>query len=347
MKIMMIGPSSNAKGGIATVINNFKLHFNHSTIDILYYTTWKEGNLLQKIVHSLLTILKFPFYLKRHQINLVHIHVAQDGSFYRKSVLLIIAKLMKIQTILHVHASQFDEFYKKQYILQKKYSKWIFESADCVVVLSETWKQFYESIAQAQFIVIENGVNVPEVNQYQSQSKSIVSFGRLGRRKGTFDILKVAKRIEAVYPEYQFVLYGDGEVQKVKQEIENNDLKNVQIGGWVSGAEKEKILRECRLHLLPSYQEGMPMAILETMAQGIPNISSTVGGIPKVIESGENGFLIEAGDVDALEEAIRTLLEDELLNSTISSASYQTIKKRFSIENYHEKWCELYKIMSS
>lgn len=347
MKIMMIGPSSNAKGGIATVINNFKLHFNHSTIDILYYTTWKEGNLLQKIVHSLLTILKFPFYLKRHQINLVHIHVAQDGSFYRKSVLLIIAKLMKIQTILHVHASQFDEFYKKQHILQKKYSKWILESADCVVVLSETWKEFYESIAQAHFIVIDNAVNVPEENQYQPKSKTIVSFGRLGRRKGTFDILKVAKRIEAIYPEYQFILYGDGEVQKVKQEIENSDLKNVKIGGWVSGAEKEKILSECRLHLLPSYQEGMPMAILETMAHGIPNISSTVGGIPKIIESGANGLLIEAGDVKALEEAIHILLEDDLLNATISAASYQTIKKHFSIENYHEKWCELYKSMSN
>lgn len=343
MNIMMIGPSSDAKGGIATVINNFKYYFDHSYITIFYYTSWKEGNLFQKILHSLLVILKFPFKLKQNKIDIVHIHMAQNGSFYRKSMLFILARIMKVQTILHVHASQFDEFYQKQSSFKKRYTRWVFESADSVVVLSETWKSFYESIAEANFIVIENAVNVPEENQYRSESKSLVSFGRLGKRKGTFDILKVAKGIESRHPEYKFVLYGDGDIEEVKQEITRNQLTNVEIGGWISGAEKEKILNECRLHLLPSYQEGMPMAILETMAHGIPNVSSTVGGIPKVIESGINGLLIEAGNIEELEKAILLLLEDNVVNSQISGASYQTIQKHFSIENYHKKWSELYK----
>lgn len=339
----MIGPDSKQKGGIATVIKNFKENFRFQNTEILFYSTWEEGTLFYRIIRTIQSIILFPFFILHNDIDIVHLHVAQAGSFYRKSLFLIMAKLMKRPVILHMHASQFDKFHKKNGKIGKKYIKWIFEKASRVVVLSESWLEFYQTIADSQFSVIENAVPVPKANYYNPHSKNIVCFGRLGKRKGTYDILELAKRIQKKHPKYTFILYGDGEISRVHTIIENQKMTNVKLGGWIEGSKKQGILEDIMLHLLPSYSEGMPMSILETMGHGIPNIASSVGGIPKVITSGENGYLVQPGDIESIETYVIEMIENKDKLNRMSKESYQTIKRNFSIETYHKKWNDLYK----
>ncbi|MDZ5759256.1 glycosyltransferase family 4 protein [Carnobacterium maltaromaticum] len=343
MKVAMIGPDVGAKGGVASVIQNFKEHFDESTIQISYYTTWKDGNKVDHYLRSVFVILIFPIFLFYKKISLVHLHVAQKGSFYRKSILLLIATVFKLPTIFHMHASQFDEFYASQNKVKKKYISWVFQRATKVVALSEEWQKYYQSIGVSHCEVIENSVLISKKNDYSLHAKKIVSFGRLGQRKGTYDILTAAKEIEKDYPEYQFILYGDGDIEQVKKQIEAQNIVNVKVGGWIKEQEKIRVLKETCLHLLPSYQEGMPMAILETMANGIPNISSTVGGIPQVIKDHSNGLLVRPGDTKGLIHALKVFLSQSEFRREVSEASYQTIYTRFSLNNYHEKWIILYK----
>lgn len=339
----MLGPDSKQKGGIATVIKNFKENFRFQNTEIFFYSTWEEGTLFYKLIRTIQSIILFPFFIRHHDIDIVHLHVAQAGSFYRKSLILIIAKLMNRPIILHIHASQFDKFYKKNWKIGKKYIKWVFEKASHVVVLSESWLEFYQTIADSQFSVIENAVPVPKANYYNPHSKNIVCFGRLGKRKGTYDLLNLAKRIQKKHPKYTFILYGDGEISRVRTIIEDQKIDNVKIGGWIEGSKKQGILLDIKLHLLPSYSEGMPMSILETMGYGIPNISTSVGGIPKVIISGENGYLVQPGDIDSIEKFIIEVIENKEKMNRMSEESYQTIKRQFSIKTYHKKWNDLYK----
>lgn len=343
MKVAIIGPDASAKGGIATVIRNFSGITVYSSIDLFFFTTWKEGNMYKHMMDTIRSIVMFPFFLKKNNIELVHFHVAQNGSFYRKALLLMWAKILGIPTVFHLHASQFDQFYASQSKSIKSIICFILEQATGVVALSESWKNFYESIADIECEVIENAVLLPTKNDYDIDAKKIMCFGRLGQRKGTFDLLEVAKEIETVHPDYQFVLYGDGDIQKVKEIIAKLEIRNVQLGGWVTDDEKEKILKNCKIHVLPSYQEGMPMAILETMAHGIPNISTTIGGIPKVIDSGKNGLLIEPGNKAQLKDALTELIENDSLMKVFSQASYQKIQMDFSLESYYHKWIQYYK----
>lgn len=343
MKVVIVGPDASAKGGIATVIRNFKGMTTHSFVDLFFFTTWREGRVGKHLSDSLLSIMLFPIFLKRNKIDLVHLHVAQNGSFYRKSLLLIIAKLLGTSVIIHLHASQFDQFYKSRSRLIKRWISVILQEATGVVALSHSWKNYYESIANIQCDVMPNAVVVPEENPYNRQATNIVSFGRIGKRKGTFDLLKVAQKMEQRYPEIQFILYGDGDLKTVEQQIVQLGIKNVRLGGWVTDKDKEDVLRESAIHVLPSYQEGMPMAILETMAQGIPNISTNVGGIPQVINSGESGLIIEPGNLAQLEGALINLIENKNLANHISQKSYETIQNNFSINTYYKKWCDYYK----
>ncbi|MHC5251604.1 glycosyltransferase family 4 protein [Listeria kieliensis] len=339
MKVIVVGPDSEAKGGIATVIRNFETYFNYNDVEMTFLTTWQEGSKWLRLKQAWRSFRELRREIKK-QKTIIHLHVAQDGSFYRKAILLL-ASYKKATVIMHMHASQFDVFYKKQNNWMKKWIRSIFNKANSIVVLSEEWREFYEQLTETPITIIANAVPIPEVDLYQKNAKKIVTFGRIGHRKGSFDILQVAKQIYTKHPDYQFVLYGDGEIEKTQHEIERMNLSNVTLGGWITDSEKMEVLRESIIHLLPSYHEGLPMAILETMASGIPNIASRVGGIPQVITE-QNGRLVDAGDISLITEALEELLNDAEKRKLLSQNARETIFERFSIEAYMQQWHDHY-----
>ncbi len=336
MKITMIGPNSSAKGGIATVIENSKKYFDYADTTITYLSSWDGGSLLYRFKHACQSF----FQMRKQKADIVHLHVAQKGSFFRKAWFLL-GSYKKSHVILHMHASSFDVFYKESPFFIKKWIRSIFNKADQVVVLSEEWRRFYETLTTTNITVIPNAVPIPSESYYHSNTKKIVTFGRIGNRKGSYDILKVAKEIYKRHPEYQFVLYGDGELDKVKQIIQTEHIPNVTLGGWVT--DKKSILEETVLHFLPSYHEGLPMAILETMAAGIPNLSSTVGGIPELLTNKRNGLLTKAGDIPAMVQQIDYFLANQNVRQELSVNARQTVNDQFSIQAYNKAWHNEYK----
>lgn len=213
---------------------------------------------------------------------------------------------------------------------------------DGIVVLSTEWATFYQTLTQTPITIIANAVELPKQYKYHSQSKQIITLGRLGERKGTYDILKLAGVIQSRFPDIQFTLYGDGEQGKVQQEIDRLKLTNVRLGGWLALADRNTVIQESLLHLLPSYQEGLPMAILETMAYGIPNLATNVGGIPQVIENHVNGDLVTPGDDAGLVQQLSDFLGSQMRRETYSRNARQTINDCFSLQQYFSRWHQFY-----
>ena len=83
--------------------------------------------------------------------------------------------------------------------------------------------------------------------------------------------------------------------------------------------------------LLPSYNEGLPYVIIEALASGLPIISTDVGGIPEVIENGQNGYIIKSGDVNALRRHIIELLKDYNLRKKISISNWEKARNDYSL----------------
>ena len=94
--------------------------------------------------------------------------------------------------------------------------------------------------------------------------------------------------------------------------------------------------------VLPSYNEGLPMALLEGMACGLPLISTRVGGIPDVIEDNKNGFLIEPGDVSELAAKMIALCTDHNLRDEMGRCSKRLCDANFSVEGYIENLVNIY-----
>ncbi len=337
----MFGPDHETKGGIATVIANFKNYFKSEINPVFYLESWKEGSLFRRSIYSLRGLGLLPFYIKKKRIDMVHIHMAQDGSYFRKALATRIAKRCGAQILLHIHGSHFDQYHQASQPRLQKHLLETLRRADKIIVLNEEVKTYFEAFGLKAEIIL-NAVPIPATDSKTIKRTQISCFGQLGERKGTYDILEIAEQLQAQHPEIKLCLYGDGDVKQAAAIIQAKRLHNVELGGWVTAKQKEVAMKKTMIHILPSYQEGLPMAILETMARGIPNISTHVGGIPSVIASGKDGILIEAGNKEQLLTALLELIENAPKREAMGTAAAQKIQQHFSIDAYNNKWNEIY-----
>lgn len=337
-KMIMVGPDSGGQGGISTVIHNFKHYFKQEEWQVIYVCSWKAK---YKLFYGLKAWWQLLLLTHRQSIEIVHLHVSQDSSFYRKALLLTAIK-KNTKVIFHMHAPQFDLFYQKKSKRGQRRIEKIFNQVDVIIALSEEWAEFYQQLTSTSVEVIENAVHVPAAFHYQVQSKNILTFGRICERKGSQDIVKLAKRIEKKLPEVRFILYGDTDetTEKIIQQIRDLDCRNIKIKGWTD--QQKELLTDCALHLLPSYHEGVPMAILETMAHGVPNLATDVGGIKQVVKHQKNGYLVSPGDIDEMEQCLLAFFSDTETRCCFSTQSRMMIEEHFSISRYLESWNRVY-----
>ena len=113
--------------------------------------------------------------------------------------------------------------------------------------------------------------------------------------------------------------------------------------GWVDGEKKENLLKKSQLFVLPSYNEGLPIAILEAMSYGIPVISTDVGSISEVVKDNETGFLIKPGEAESLAKAIIKVINLEEVWKRQSMASKELINAKFNEDEYFKEFNCLYR----
>jgi glycosyltransferase involved in cell wall biosynthesis len=277
--------------------------------------------------------------------EIIHFHTSQGWSYRRLFFILLIARAFGKRTIWHVHGSSFDNYYAKSNRLEKAAIRFGLSQADAVIALSESWLvKFQEISPSSRGVIIHNGVNVEKyhVERTRPHAPMVVLFlGRIGERKGTFDLIRAAERLKAI--DVHFLIAGDGEVERANAAIRAADLTNhVEVLGWVDDKRVVELLGHADLYALPSYDEGLPMGILEAMASGLPIISTPVGGIPDAVTNGANGYLIEPGDSEALADRILTYSNNTTAWLEASRLSRKRADESFSMECVEHALSALY-----
>lgn len=120
------------------------------------------------------------------------------------------------------------------------------------------------------------------------------------------------------------------------------DKDNVEFPGWIRNEQKRQYLREADIFLLPSYNEGMPMAILDAMGCGLPIVSTDVGGIPKIVRQGINGYLYKPGDSKSMACAIIEYLTDDEKRLKAGQESVDIIRESYSLQQNIDKLERVY-----
>ena len=134
----------------------------------------------------------------------------------------------------------------------------------------------------------------------------IVSIGRFSEQKGQMLLIEAMARLHRVDPSLHLTLVGDGELRgALEQAIAARGLgAAVTLTGWLDEAGVRRELAASHALVLPSFAEGLPMVVMEAMAAARPVIATTIAGLPELVRPGETGWLVPAGDVEALAGAV-------------------------------------------
>lgn len=348
MKICMIVQDKMVKGGIAAVINGYRGSKLEKEFEVKYVESYKDGSKLTKLFKGISGYINFIWVLLIDKPNLIHIHSSFGASFYRKLPFIYIASLTNKPIINHIHGADFEEFYlmasnKKKQLIKKVYNK-----CSILIALSEEWKDRLKLIVPEDKIeVVENysivNLECAKENFEREPNNQILFLGEIGKRKGCYDIPRVIKIVAERIPTVKFVLGGDGDIEQIKLLLnENGVINNVIFPGWIRGEEKEKYLKESDIFFLPSYNEGMPMSILDAMGFGLPIVSTNVGGIPKIVNTEKNGYIYNPGEIENFANAIIELLENKSKLKSYSRNSFEIVNEKYSLELHLEQIKKIY-----
>jgi len=250
--------------------------------------------------------------------------------------------------LIHTHGADFFEFYYNSNSLVKFFVRHFFGLGDAVCVLSKERESAYTALALVdpkRIHVVPNFVSLPNDRPddfLESDGNIHVLFmGVLCARKGVDDLIRAFGdlRMKNVI----LTIAGDGEATFYRKMIIDLNLDGqTQLPGWTSGTAREELFRKADIFILPSYQEDLPMAILEAMAYGLPIISTPVAGIPSLVIDGYNGFLISPGDVRNLTDKLRTLAMDQDLRQSMGKKSHERVKEYFDKDIVQRRLEKLY-----
>lgn len=209
----------------------------------------------------------------------------------------------------------------------------------------ESWQSFFVDemgMSPERCPVIKNWTAPSEMLSFgaertygKTQDTTILFMGWLDREKGVMELIQAVERLWREFPEVRLVLAGEGNCTTVAREwVRQHQCESaIQFAGWVHGEEKLKLFKSADIFCLPSYAEGLPNAMVEAMAAGLPVVMTPVGVISDVVIHGENGLLARPADVDDLEQKLHTYLENRELSATLGRNGYATAQRDFSLEN--------------
>lgn len=340
-KVVIVGPDYRAKGGIATVISCY----NHYIPGLSFMKSNSRHGFVFGVINLITLLFKLPF-ARFSGKEILHIHSASGKSFLRKSIIVSWGRFFGFKIVFHCHGGMMKEYVERVGVRRVKATLGV---CDEVIVLSDSWKIWFEETFQLKNIkVLNNSIDVlPSCgdNKIRSGKVRFLFLGEVCGRKGVWDLLEAAKNLKLdLGNRFEVIIGGTGEIDVLRFKIEENCLADiVKSVGWITGKEKIRIIESSDVMLLPSYIEGLPVSLLEGFAFGLPAIATTVGGIPDMVTDGMNGSLIPPGDVSALIAAMRDFIENPAkidkysINAVKSFEPYSIIKVRDRLREIYEK----------
>lgn len=284
------------------------------------------------LVSNALRLYRFWRFLIRHKTDAYIVMLPVTTLMLLKMKWLVKAKVVAAERV-------YPSIYplRKQKLLKQSAHKadgWVFQT-------QEEYDWYKEYIGSVPIRVIPNAINKDFIRPVYTgkRRKVIVSAGRLTHQKNHALLIKAFSKIRQAFPEYTLSIYGDGkERENLVQLIENMGLKGrVELCGYTKSIGDQ--INDASLFVLSSDFEGMPNALMEAMALGLPCISTDCegGGAQFLIENGTNGLITPKGDLESLANAMNRMLSDKVFAEQCGRNAHE-ICERLAPERIYDEW---------
>ena len=233
----------------------------------------------------------------------------------------------------------------------------LFKKGDLFLPISERWKEELIRLGCSgqKIIVHRMGIDTDNftfrarIHRKDGRVK-LLTIARLVEKKGVqYGIQAVAKVLKK-YPGIEYRIVGDGPLKNTLEHLvkELNINKNVTLLGWKQQEEIIELMKDADILLAPSVtgengdQEGIPVVLMEAMAQGLPVISTYHSGIPELVQDGESGFLVPERDISALSDRLEYLIDHPEIWFEMGKAGRKHVEENFDIDKLNDRLVDLY-----
>lgn len=276
------------------------------------------------------------------RLAFVHVNFGDRGSAFRKGLIILASRLVGAPTLLHLHAAELVEFYAEGPAWRRFALRLPFRAATAVTVLGALWRDWLVrdlGINPRKIDVLYNGVPVePTPRRFSGDPgriRQILFLGLLTERKGLSDFLAALAALPVSAQPWRAIVAGHGDVEGYRARAAALGLgEMVTFTGWVGQSEVRTLLRTADVMVLPSYNEGLPLVILEALGCGTPVITTPIGAIPEVLEDRRDVLLVAPGDRATLTDRIVEVLADPALQQGLSDRGLDRFRVRFTLEAF-------------
>lgn len=352
-QVILVAPSLDVArnvGGVAAVAQMLVSH--NETVEYVHFRQGLTDEARQgwrKYVLTVWAFWRWVAFLFRYRKAVIHYHfpLSRNG-ILRDFWFIMYARMLRRPMVVHLHGGLYLSANQKPFPVKQMLRR-IFSLRVPFIVLSEKEAQVLRTAYDIQQVnILPNVVDTEDAARYErtngeSTPLKILYLGRIEADKGMDYALAAMQTLKERGVDFQMVVAGreQGSQAYLRRFAESLGAQ-FSYQGIVSGERKNELLRECHVFLLPSFYEGLPMSLLETMSYGEVPVVTAVGSMTEVVVDGRNGLLVKVKDSASIVDAIEKLYHDRNLLKTLSAQARQTVMEQFRVDGYMEKLNHIY-----
>jgi glycosyltransferase involved in cell wall biosynthesis len=352
LRVLIATPSGlGGRGGIDRM--------NDMVIDVIAASPQMNVTVDRLVTRGLGSIVLSPIVLaralirlwlaaRRGQVDVLHICLSLKGSAYRKVIIAALARHCGVPYVIHVHGGGFEYFWLTIGGRLRRAVDHTFLESKKIVVLGRYWVDIFSGWlpeTEGKVVVLPNSTpqSIIDNEPCKDGRVRLTFLGELGRRKGTPQLMKALARL-ANREDWTATLAGNGDVEETRACAQKLGLADrINIPGWLDAEAAAQTLRQSDIVVLPTFIENLPMIIPEAFACGIPVVTTPVAAITDVVIHERNGLLVPVGDIEALTDSLRRLIEDADLRQRLGRAAKEDHARAYDICGYAARLVDLWR----
>lgn len=284
--------------------------------------THRGSGPLRRLAVYALALWRLTWWSLRGRGRIVHVHGTVRGSMYRKAVCVLLARALRRRVVFHVHSGPGDVATFRARLGRRSvaFLRRAFGAADVVLAVSTASARALEAAFGVSGIVVVPNAAPPvaAAAARELSAQAIYLGGFANPVKGGEVLLEALASPPAAG--IRIAIAGPGDLPPSGRRLVEAEV-GIEWRGWLAPAERDALLGEAGIFVLPSTSEGLPMALLEAISRGMAVVATAVGGVPDVVEDEESALVVAPGDAEGLAAALGRLAADPDLRRRLGRAA--------------------------